>query len=491
MSGETASGGGGTAAVERCGAAATEGGAAPAPAAVGTGAPDAAGERATETCPDCGRPVPVDPRFVTWCAACDWNVDPAGDDDGDTGADPRTDRVERLRRAMAHRYGEQLFDDLVREPVSATGGTPPRHRAAGGPATVLANALALAVHALTSALALLGLWLLIARWGEGAQPYAGGLLLALAFLLRPRFGRPDGPESELPRLERTDAPRFFGLLDEIAGAVGTRGVDVVELDADVNASVVTYGIRQRRVLRLGMPLWAVLTPQEKVALLGHEFGHYAHGDTRHSLLFGSALNSLTTWLYMLVPSAGRSLLDMFTNLLTAIPRWGVYGLILLLDQATLRASQRAEYLADAAAARIAGRDAAVGLMERLLASRSAEAAPYREIVAARTRSGGPARRGTPAGRPEEAADGLWERVAAGVRGVPAHEYERLRRAAERRGHRVDATHPPTHLRIRHLARTGRQEPVVELGPTRATAVEAELATPGRTVARVLLRDGAA
>ncbi|MFJ7067968.1 M48 family metalloprotease [Streptomyces sp. NPDC101115] len=452
------------------------------PADVDTAAPEAGQGRGAEACPTCGEPVPVDPRFVTWCAACDWNVDPV---DGDTGPDPEPDRVERLRRAMAHRYGEQLFADLAREPDPGSG-APPRPGAAG----VLATVLALAVHGLTLVVAFLGLWFLIAGWGEGAQPVIGVLLLGLAVLLRPRFGRLD-ERAELPLLERADAPRLFGLLDEIAAAVGTRGVDAVVLDADVNAGVVTYGLRRRRVLVLGMGLWAVLTPQERVALLGHEFGHYAHGDTRHSLLVGSALNSLTTWLYMLEPSPGRSLLDGFSNLLTALPRWGVYGLVLLLDQATLRASQRSEYLADGAAARIAGRDAAVGMMERLLAASSAETALGREVVAARTRSGGPARRGAPAGRRDEAADGLWERVATEVRRVPAHEYERLRRAGELRGHCVDATHPPTHLRIRHVARAGRPKPGLELGRERAAAVEAELAKPGLTVARLLLRDGAA
>ncbi|MFD5322683.1 M48 family metallopeptidase [Streptomyces sp. NPDC127092] len=228
-------------------------------AAVGTIPPEGAAGRTTEACPACGEPVPVDPRFVTWCAACDWNVDPA---DGDPGPDPEPARVERLRRAMAHRYGEQLFAGLVQEPASGSG-APPRPGAAG----VLATALALAVHALTLVVAFLGLWFLIAGWGEGAQPVIGVLLLALAFLLRPRFGRLDRRRAELPLLERADAPQLFALLDDIAAAVGTRGVDVVALDGDMNAGVTAYGIRRRRLLHLGMSLWAVLTPQERVALL--------------------------------------------------------------------------------------------------------------------------------------------------------------------------------------------------------------------------------
>ncbi|MCX2182793.1 M48 family metalloprotease [Streptomyces sp. SKN60] len=433
-------------------------------------------EPTARDCPDCGERIPVDSRFVTWCTACGWNVDP----EDATPDEPEPDRVERLRRTLAHRYGEQLFADLAAAP-GADG--PAASRPTGG-AALLATVLALAVHGLTVGLAVLGLWLLVARWGEGLQPAVGGLLLALAFVLRPRFGRLR-KGSELPLLESADAPRLFALIDEIGVLVGTRGVDVVVLDADVNAFVSAYGIRRRRVLVLGMPLWATLDPQERIALLGHELGHYAHGDTRHGFLVGSALGSLDTWRYMLARSEdGDSLSDAFINVLTAPPRWAVHGLTLLLDGATLRAAQRAEYLADGAAARTAGRDAAVGFLQRLLVYRSTGSALRREIVAARTRVGGRARR-------EVRAEGLWQRVAAEVRTVPEREYERLHRVAELRGHRVDSTHPPTHLRIRNLARGELRAPALVLDPDRAAALEAELAAPAQKVAALLLRDGGA
>lgn len=443
----------------------------------------ATAESTERDCPGCGERIPVDPRFVAWCTACDWNVDPADA----TADEPEPDRVERLRRALAHRYGEQLFADLAAPGADGSGADgpgiagPPR----SGGAALLATVLALAVHGLTLGLAVVGLWLLVAGWGEGLQPALGGLFLALAFLLRPRFGRVEKDRTELPLLERADAPRLFALIDEIAAGIGTRGVDLVVLDTSVNASVSAYGIRRRRVLVLGLPLWATLDPQQRIALLGHELGHYAHGDTRHGFLVGSALSSLDTWRYLLARSEdGDSLSDTFINVLTAPPRWSVHGLTVLLDGATLRATQRAEYLADGAAARTAGRDAAVGLLQRLLVSRSSELAMRREVVAARTRAGGRTRR-------EIQAEGLWERVAAEVRAVPEREYERLRRVAERRGHCVDATHPPTHLRIRNLTRGELRPPALALDPDRAAALDAELAAPARKVAALLLRDGTA
>ncbi|MEU7024101.1 M48 family metallopeptidase [Streptomyces sp. NPDC046203] len=276
--------------------------------------------------------MPVDPRFVVWCAACGWNADPeAGVRRQDTGL------FERVRSGMARRHGEQLYAELARAEPGAG-------RPAGG-ARVLASLLALLVHGVTVALAAAGLWLwlLTARWGEGLQPVIGVLLLGLAVLLRPRFGSTARLRKSETVLERSDAPHLFALLDEVAAAVGTRGVDIVVVEADANAGVRTHGLRQRRVLWLGMSLWAVLSPQERVALLGHEFGHYAHGDTRHSLLVGSALRTLGEWRYVLTGFPTTSLLEQAAGLLTLLPRWGVQGLILLLDQATLRSSRRSEY----------------------------------------------------------------------------------------------------------------------------------------------------
>ncbi|MFE3325407.1 hypothetical protein [Streptomyces sp. NPDC059176] len=53
---------------------------------------------------------------------------------------------------------------------------------------------------------------------------------------------------------------------------------------------------------------------------------------------------------------------------------------------------------------------------------------------------------------DEAWQGLWERLAADIGSIPEIECERQRRVSARRGHSVDATHPPTHLRRECLLR---------------------------------------
>ncbi|MFI1104548.1 M48 family metallopeptidase [Streptomyces melanogenes] len=424
-----------------------------------------AGVGGVAPCPQCGADIPAGERFVRWCTVCDWNVDPEA-------AAPTPGRLAALQRRLAHRHGEQLHAELLTDPAAR----PRRDRAAG-----FAFAVALAVHGLTLALALCGLLLVVLGWSTVSQPLLGAVLLVLAYGLRPRFARlPKGR----PVLRRSDAPRLFGLVDQVAQAVGTTGVDTVAVTADFNASVAAVGIRGRRHLEIGLALWEVLDWQERIALLGHELGHYAHGDTRHGRVLGSALRSLTLWRFFLAPHGfglrRRSLQELFIDALLALPRWLVYAVSALLERLTLRAAQRAEYLADRAAARAGSSEAATALLDRMLIAESVITTLRTQSVIAHTRSGTADRR--------TAAEGLWERIAERAATVPEREYERLRRVSARRGHSVDDTHPPTHLRRSLIQFTGSSPAAVVVPPDLATAVTAELAQRRAAVAREAIRD---
>ncbi|MFD5144844.1 M48 family metallopeptidase [Streptomyces sp. NPDC058401] len=414
--------------------------------------------------------------YVTWCAACDWNVDPGA-------PDPDRGRLAQVRRRLARRHGEQLAEEIGRG-ASGDG--------RGGPdgSTVLAFGLALLVHGVTAGLFLAAVALIVGGWHTGIQPVLGVLLLVGVAVLLPRPGRsPSGPAV----LYRADAPGLFGLIDEVGAAVGTTGVHAVVVDASFNAAVSTYGYRGRRVLVLGLGLWEILTPQERVALLGHELGHFANGDVRSSFLMHGALRSLVEWHFVLRSVNHDSIVDWFLNALTFLPRWTVYGLIHLLDGLTLRASQRAEYLADTGAARAGSSAAAITLLDRLLVGDGVEAHLRRESMAAAR--AGHRSAGRDAGREvreerEAAERELWERLAARISVVPENEYERLRRVSARRGHSVDDTHPPTHLRRRCLASADPQPARVVFDGSREQAVAAELAPARAVLARRVIRDHA-
>lgn len=417
-------------------------------------------------CPECRAPVPVDERYVDWCAACDWNVDPGAQD-------PEPGRIPAARRRLAHEYGEQLAAEMEQ----GGGRSAPVGRDA---ATLAAFGLSLVVHGVTMVLAVAGILLVVLGWDTGVQPVVGALLLGLAAVLRPRPAR---LPKDAPVLYRADAPRLFELIDEVGTAVGTAGVHAVVVVPEANAAVTTYGLRARRMMILGLGLWEILPPQERVALLGHELGHFAHGDTRRGIVTGGALHALSTWFYMLAASRPQGLMDRFVNAVTFLPRWTTYGLLILLDHLTLRASQRAEYLADVSAARAGSTEAAVGLLDRVLVSQAVGPELRRESVAAQMQGGSAGREARDA-----AERGLWERLAARMAAVPEHEYERLRRVAARRGHSVDSTHPPTHLRRRCAAAGGPYTAQVTHDEDRAAAVAQELAPARAALARRVIRD---
>ncbi|MGW6708148.1 M48 family metalloprotease [Streptomyces sp. NPDC054956] len=427
---------------------------------------DGPGTAVVRPCPECGSDVTVDERYVDWCARCDWNVDPGA-------PDPEPGRIAAARRRLARQYGEQLADEIGRSGAEAG---PP----ALDTSTVLAHGLSLLVHAVTAGLVVIAGLLIVGGWETGIQPVLGALVLAVVAALLPR---PAKLPKHAPVLHRADAPRLFELIDEVGAAVGTPGVHVVVVDPVANAAVYAYGVRGRRVLMLGLGLWEILSPQERVALLGHELGHFANGDVRSTFLTHHALRALARWHYFLLPNRPRSLMDDFVNIAMFLPRSLVHGLIHLLDGLTMRASQRAEYRADTGSARAGSTEAALALMDRMLICDGVEPELVRESVVAQTRGGSEGR----AAR-EAAERGLWERLAARMADVPEAEYERLRRVSALRGHSVDDTHPPTHLRRRCLASAGPHPARVVCDAARTEAVAAELAPARAELARQVIRD---
>lgn len=121
-------------------------------------------------------------------------------------------------------------------------------------------------------------------------------------------------------------------------------------------------------------------------------------------------------------------------------------------------------------------------MDGLLVSGSAEVTLLRESNALRShRSGG---RAAPGRRRAagEAESGLWERLAAHMESIPESEYERQRRLSALRGHSVDSTHPPTHLRRARLLAGAVLPATVTVDSARDAVLRAELSA-ARTTSR--------
>jgi Zn-dependent protease with chaperone function len=423
----------------------------------------------THVCPQCHHRIEFDPDFPLWCPACTWNID--GSNPGKKGSP-----FHRLAAASAERLARRLYEDVRADPPGRRGGYL---------IAISTWLLALVVHLLTVAVGVAAVLLIRPGFGIALPLRVVGVVLLAGialyvqpvFLTWPRLRR---SRARFPSmLSRADAPELFSLSDQVADAIGAASVDVIQIGTEFNASYFRY--RRQPVVRLGMMLWSVLEPQERVALLGHEFGHQINGDLRRSLFVGRALRSLRRW---------RMLLEPWQQPLPRSYRrsYGVAGMvsvaellvpILLIPMALLvetfgrllasiagRQGQRSEYYADELAAAAGGTAAAATMLDKLLAGDSCEFTA-RQLC-----------------RYQPDSD-LWLGLRKFAASMPAMERQRLSVPATRRLVRIDSTHPPTSLRAALLRARPPRRPAVDIDGTRAAAIDAELAGPAARAAAQL------
>ncbi len=67
-------------------------------------------------------------------------------------------------------------------------------------------------------------------------------------------------------------------MDQASDALGAPRVRLRLVSDDFNAWCSRVGARQRPTLCIGIRLWAALSPDGRLALLGHELGHLVNGD---------------------------------------------------------------------------------------------------------------------------------------------------------------------------------------------------------------------
>ena len=365
-------------------------------------------------------------------------------------------RRERESARMTERE-EQLHARVLAAGPSWTG----QHGARLG-----AGAVAALVYAFTFALAAFAVWALVA-WSNRLFGILTALLVGwVLWESRPR--RPRLPDQGV--LAPDEAPVLRGLLEEIGERLGTPPPSTIVLDRRINASVI--GGRGGRRLAIGVPLWLALSPQARVALLAHELGHFASGDTRRTLWVGGALNILRAWTVMLrgpahelgdrfgYPSPEGVTLD-FLHVVSRAIMWVFgavpYALGRILLRITRRDARGAEYAADVHAWRIAGRDGALELLTCLQREAGLTVALQRAAMA----PGGDVLAAAASFRPEGPA--------------PTAD-------APRPSNPLD-THPPVGLRLEVVAALPPFDGEVRLDSDRVRRMEAELAARMREIER--------
>jgi len=404
-------------------------------------------------CPGCSSQILYAPGFVAWCQACDWNVDPT--------PPRRLSWRERRAAKSSARKSRSLFDELITKGVS---GPPPR--------SLAINLVAAAVHLLTAVCVAIGLLLLIDGFGWllPIRIVLGALALGTAAVVQPFWHPTRTRRSKL--LTRDHAPTLFALVDEVAATLGCKGLDGIRVSTDFNASI-QHTRSEGWVMTLGLALWSVLSPQERVALVAHELGHQLNHDQRNGVLVHGAAFSMSRWAYLLTPpkstlrprgrvgpsAAGLTVLGEMLVLLLLLPlAAAAAGLAWLLDVLAGRQGLAAEYYADSLAAKAAGTEAAVSALERLLL---AEACFRRLHQVAKF---------------DKAAD-PWAAVAAYAASFPAGELERQRRLGRLRLPAINSEHPPTQLRADLVRSLPYETAKVVMDSGQAAGIERELAGP--------------
>ena len=187
--------------------------------------------------------------------------------------------------ASGHAWDRRAVDRLA----TADGRT---HRSwTRGTAVVMATVVHLVVLALLAG----GLGLLLL--GDNlVQRILGVVVLVPAVpLLRTGRVRPD------ITLDPQTAPVFTALVAELAEGLGTRPPTMIGFNEDYNAYAARVGLRTR-LLVIGAPLWAALSPQGRVALLGHELGHFSGRDVVHGRYVWRAYQTLRSWVALSTPA---------------------------------------------------------------------------------------------------------------------------------------------------------------------------------------------
>jgi Zn-dependent protease with chaperone function len=160
------------------------------------------------------------------------------------------------------------------------------------------------------------------------------------------------------RLTRESQPRLLAVIDEEAKACEERVPEEVYATFEVNAAVLEVN-RRRRVMIVGLPLLHLVSERGLRAVIAHEFGHYAGGDTK-----------LGPWIFRTRAAIGRTIGQLssedgdegWTQRAVRAPFiW--YGNAFL--RITNAISRREEFAADARAAHRGGRDVYTDTLRRI------------------------------------------------------------------------------------------------------------------------------
>jgi heat shock protein HtpX len=404
-------------------------------------------ELTAEHCPECAEPLARPAEGSPWCAGCEWNLDSYP-----------THRVVALGGGWLDRLDFRLAFRRDLTTFAEMAGTPPQDQQLTVSSASVVLVLMSAVLIATDVACFVVAARLLMAYGVGLGLLLSVPLIGLGVLMRPRLGRL--PHKEY-RLHRAVAPSLHALVDRVAAELGTPAPDIIAVDFRYNASTRRAGLRQRRILTIGLPLWITLPPSARVALLAHELGHNVNGDPTRGLLVRPALTTFA----VLARTSGidRSLEDAAYSSSHAYSQvaqmliWlasRIFAIIHLAITALAAPDhQRAEYRADAMSVRVAGTEGTLAVLERLTLAPQLRRAIHHSAEI----------------HPPEA----WAGLAASLRESRSSTLDALHQLT-RRNTSLWRSHPPSGLRVKIVRNWPHTAALVELSDKTSAAIEEEL-----------------
>lgn len=365
--------------------------------------------------------------------------------------------LKNWRAQLSTRLGEQVFQaaaqDFADGNISRKSST-----------FILANVISALVIASPLILVVVGILLVRFDFPNLLTLIIGSALILVAIALCPRF--PQMPDQVF---DRSDLPALFELLDHVTEHLKIKPIEKVALFADFNASANKVGYRRTPIIGIGLTLWQASTPRERIALIAHELAHLANDDPGRSLIIGNALSTLKGWRYYLTPQLHvdengmyAAQVDGLAELIMEIFLGSLQVVIDALEFSIVRlfflSQQRAEYLADALSADIAGATATTSLLEKITLT------PLlgKELLGYH-----------PIGKPDGTK--LINRLAGVVANASETDRGQLLNLALNTSLSVDQTHPATVYRVAFLELFKNKSPAIKAEDINFTAIDAEIA----------------
>lgn len=390
-------------------------------------------------CPTCQIPLVTERSALPWCERCEFQLDYFRFDN-DLAEPWRSIARDNQRRGFASDR------EIGRSGPEVAGRT-----SSGVIALRVFSAL---IYALGAGLLAAGVWCLAA----GQNPVLGLLFLPLSLLFLPKLGGVRPLTADAYTTNAANRPAFFKLIERVAEGCQTPMPDVVALSDDWNAFTAVVGLRRKRLLVIGIPLWAALTPQERVALLAHELAHLANEDSARHLLIQPAVTQFGRLARFLqgISAFSRGSIYLLTWQITAglLGRalWMIHLGLNTLGQAE---SRRIEVRADLVAARLAGTKATSSMLDVLACA--PELLPQISVFAT-----------------EGNVLKTWHEGVQWARGELASRITRLRQLSNRTGADLFASHPSAGRRHEFLSRVPYQDAAIVLTETEAERIDREL-----------------